>query len=164
MKKTLVGRGGQHINAAGLLLIKQHEGLRREAYLCPAGVLTIGYGHTRDVHPNDRIFEGEAEVLLQEDVAVFEKAVSALVRVPLNANQFSALVCFCFNVGMSGFARSTLLSLLNRGWYAQVPAQLLRWTKAGGREVPGLLNRRRDEMALWNQKSEVGNQKSEKEE
>lgn len=72
-----------------------------------------------------------------------------MLAVPVNDNQFSALVCFAFNVGLYAFSRSSLLHLLNRGWYAQVPAQLMRWTKAGGKEWDGLVRRRRDECALW---------------
>jgi lysozyme len=137
------------INAAGLALIKRHEGLRLDAYLCPAGVLTIGYGHTGDVRPLQRITQQEADALLLNDVARFEKGVSALVVAPLNDNQFSALVCFAFNIGLGALAASTLLSLLNRGWYQQVPAQFMRWTKAGGCELQGLIKRRRDETFLW---------------
>lgn len=137
------------INARGLALLKKHEGLRLSAYLCPAGKLTIGYGHTDNVRVGDVITEVQAGALLEKDGALFAGAVEALVRVPLNDNPFSALVCFTFNVGVAAFARSTLLSLLNRGWYEQVPAQLKRWTRAGGRVLPGLVARRNDEAALW---------------
>lgn len=139
-----------HINAAGLMLLKKHEGLRLKAYLCPAGVLTIGYGHTRGVRPGDKIDAEKACQLLDDDCRIFERAVAELVQVDLNANQFSALVCFTFNVGQEAFARSTLLNLLNRGWYQQVPVQLQRWTKVAGKTLPGLIARRRDEAALWN--------------
>lgn len=138
------------INEAGRALIRRHEGLRLEAYLCPAGLMTIGYGHTRGVSAGDRITSDTAEALLAEDLRVFERGVATLVQVPLSDNQFSALVAFAFNVGLQAFARSRLLALLNRGWYEQVPAQLQRWTKAGGRELPGLVRRRRDEARLWN--------------
>lgn len=140
----------RQMNAAGLELIKRHEGLRLEAYLCPGGILTIGYGHTGDVKPGQVISAAQADALLKKDVARFEKGVAGLVTKPLRDNQFAALVCFSFNVGLRAFANSTLLNLLNRGWYEQVPAQLLRWTTAQGRELSGLLRRRQDEAQLWN--------------
>ncbi|MBY0429450.1 MAG: lysozyme [Alphaproteobacteria bacterium] len=140
------------LNDAGYALLKTHEGLRLKAYLCAGGVLTIGYGHTGDVTPLQVMTTDAAEQLLKKDVMRFEDGVSRYVCVPLNENQFSALVCFAFNVGLGAFAGSTLLSLLNRGWYTQVPAQLMRWTKARGVELPGLVARRRDEAELWNRK------------
>lgn len=141
---------GRRINARGHDLIKRHEGLRLTAYLCPAGRYTIGYGHTRNVCAGDVVTHEQAERLLREDLAVFEKGVDQLVLVALNANQFAALVSFSFSVGLHALYRSSLLNLLNRGWYAQVPAQLQRWTRAEGRALPGLVKRRRDEAALWN--------------
>jgi lysozyme len=79
-----------------------------------------------------QITPGQADQLLQEDLRLFERVVSRLVVVPLSDNQFSALVCFVFNVGTGNFESSTLLKLLNRGWYEQVPAQLMRWNRANG--------------------------------
>jgi len=138
------------ISPAGLELIKAHEGLRLKAYKCPAGVWTIGYGSTGPhVRPGLVITDKEAVDLLIRDVARFEAAVNRLVKVPLNQNQFDALVSFVFNVGVGAFEKSTLLRLLNGGRYEAVPAQLMRWTKAKGRELPGLVKRRRDEGTLW---------------
>jgi lysozyme len=139
----------RHINEAGLVLIKRHEGLSLRAYRCPAGEFTIGYGHTGEVEEGAVITEEEAEELLRKDLHAFEVGVERLVVVELNDNQFSALVSFCFNVGLGAFGRSTLLSLLNRGWYEQVPAQLMRWSRAAGKHLAGLGRRRRDEAALW---------------
>jgi len=130
-------------------MIKQFEGLRLEAYLCPGGILTIGFGHTKNVRVDQRINEMEANALLDADLQRFEQAVTDYVDVPLHDNQFGALVSFCFNVGVAMFARSTLLQLLNRGWYQQVPAQLLRWNRVAGREVAGLMARRKEEVRLW---------------
>lgn len=140
------------LNDVGLALLKTHEGLRLKAYLCPAGVLTIGHGHTGNVTPLQQITMQEAQQLLVKDVTRFEDGVSRYVSVSLNENQFSALVCFAFNIGLGAFAGSTLLNLLNRGWTTQVPAQLMRWTKARGVELPGLVARRRAEAELWNRK------------
>jgi lysozyme len=143
------------VNASTLALIKWQEGLRLQAYLCPAGILTIGYGHTGNVQPGQMISVNEADALLKRDLRIFEEAVTRLVRVPLRENQYGALVSFSFNVGWQAFARSTLLALLNRGWYAQVPVQLLRWSKAGGRILPGLAARRAAEVDLWNEKEKA---------
>lgn len=140
----------RRINQAGYDLIRACEGLRLTAYLCPAGIWTIGYGHTRNVCAGDVITPQQAEEFLSDDLEVFEKGVAGLVHVPLNDNQFSALVAFSFNVGLQAFYRSSLLNLLNRTWYAQVPVQLMRWTKTKGRDLPGLVRRRAAEAALWN--------------
>ncbi|HVY13308.1 MAG TPA: lysozyme [Alphaproteobacteria bacterium] len=137
------------INKAGLALIKSHEGLSLKAYRSPAGDLTIGYGHTNEVEEGETITAEQAEQLLQDDLQNFEAGVERLVTVALNDNQFAALVSFAFNIGLGAFARSTLLSLLNRGWYEQVPAQILRWSRAAGKRLAGLARRRRDEAALW---------------
>lgn len=139
-----------HINQAGIDLIKKFEGLRLRAYLCPAKIWTIGYGHTRTVRAGMEIAEKEAEDLLHEDLRITETYTQRLVLVPLNSNQFSALVSFVFNIGIGNFERSTLLQLLNRGWYDQVPAQVMRWNRAGGVIVPGLAKRRAAEAVLWN--------------
>jgi lysozyme len=138
----------------GVSLIKAHEGLRLNAYLCPAKVWTIGYGHTSaagepKVIQGMRITRAEAETILRRDLATFERGVNRLVSVPLTQNQFDALVSFAFNVGLGAFQRSTLLKKLNAGRYKDVPAELMKWTRGGGRELPGLVNRRRDEAGLW---------------
>jgi lysozyme len=137
-------------NEDGIALIKEFEGLRLTPYLCPAGVWTIGYGHTRTVHAGQQITPEEADILLAEDLRSFERAVLELVIVPLSDNQFSALVCFTFNVGVANLEDSTLLKLLNRGWYDQVPVQLLRWNRVKGQMEGGLARRRTAEARLWN--------------
>lgn len=136
----------------GLSLIKAHEGLRLNAYLCPANVWTIGYGHTTaaghpTVKPGMKITRQEADDILRRDVSRFEERVNRLVKVPLTQSQFDALVSFDFNTGK--LHSSTLLKRLNAGKYDEVPAQMMRWTKGGGKELKGLVNRRRDEAALW---------------
>ena len=88
--------------------------------------------------------------LLSQDVNPAENTVNTNVKVPLNQNQFDALVSFTFNVGGGAFKGSTLLKVLNQKQYTQVPTQLLRWTRAGGKVVQGLLNRRQNEIKLWN--------------
>jgi len=144
----------RRINQDGIDLIKEFEGLHLTPYLCPSKIWTIGYGHTRTVCEGQKITPEEAERLLTEDLSLFERAVSRLVTVPLSNNQFSALVCFAYNVGVGNFESSTLLKLLNRGWYEQVPAQLTRWTRAGGEILGGLARRRAAESRLWNRSFE----------
>jgi lysozyme len=139
----------KQLNDEGLDLIKQWEGLKLEAYLCPAGVWTVGYGHTDTTRPNMSISKSEAERLLRYDLDRFIKAVNNLVKVDLTDNQFAALVSFCFNVGEGAFKRSTLLRKLNTGDYDAVPSELARWNKAGGKVVQGLTNRRAAETGLW---------------
>ncbi len=140
----------RRINQNGIDLIKQFEGLHLSPYLCPSRIWTIGYGHTRTVRAGMQITEAQADQLLDEDLRLFERSVSRLVTVPLSDNQFAALVCFCFNIGTGNFESSTLLRLLNRGWYEQVPAQLMRWNRANGEIFGGLARRRAAEARLWN--------------
>lgn len=139
------------VNQAGLDLVKDYEGLRLKPYLCPAGHWTIGYGHTRTVRHGMSITPDEAEQLLRDDLQLAARVVQRLIQVPLNDNQFAALTSFVFNVGVGNFERSTLLRLLNRGWYEQVPAQLTRWNRANGEVLGGLARRRAAEARLWNQ-------------
>ena len=135
---------------AGVAVIKTYEGLHLTPYLCPARIWTIGYGHTRTVRAGMKITSDQADQLLDDDLRLVERAVQRLVTVPLNDNQFAALVSFTFNVGISNFEQSTLLRLLNRGWYEQVPAQLMRWNRANGEVLGGLSRRRAAEGRLWN--------------
>jgi len=142
--------GSRCLNDEGLALIKEFEGLNLKTYQCPARLPTIGYGHTRLVEPGMVITQEQAEQFLRDDVRLAERAVLRLVQVPLSDNQFAALCCFIFNVGTRNFENSTLLRLLNRGWYEQVPAQLTRWNKVKGEAMGGLARRRAAEARLWN--------------
>lgn len=137
------------INAKGLDLLKQFEGFRSEAYVCPAGKWTIGYGFTKGVKAGDRITPEQAEARLQAELETYEQAVSKLATVVLSSNQFSALVCFAYNVGVNALRSSTLLKLLNRGDYQGAADQLLRWNKAGTKVLPGLARRRTAERSLF---------------
>jgi lysozyme len=139
----------RRVNERGIAIIKEFEGLKLKAYRCPAMVWTIGYGHTRTVRPEMEITKAEAEQLLRDDLRIAEKAISRLVDVPLGDNQFAALGSFVFNVGIRNFEKSTLLLLLNRGWYEQVPAQLMRWNRVKGEALGGLSRRRAAESKLW---------------
>ena len=138
------------VNDETIDLITWFEGLRLKAYRCPAGIPTIGYGHTKNVKMGTIITKKQALDLLREDLTTFEDAVGRLVKVPLTDNQFGALVAFTFNVGEGAFSRSTLLRLLNQKKYDLVPEQLMKWNRAGGRVLLGLTRRRRAEADLWN--------------
>jgi lysozyme len=142
------------ISKLGLNLVRHFEGMYLRGYKCPANVWTIGYGHTglvdgKPIHGNMIITEEKAIELLQQDMAVFEKAVKDSVKVPLTQNQFDALVSFAFNVGAGALRNSTLLKLLNQGKYEEVPAQFLRWNKGGGKVLAGLTRRRKAEGHLF---------------
>ena len=131
-------------------VIKEAEGLRLEAYLCPAGVWTIGYGHTGpDVWPGLVITEKWAEQLLEEDLKRFEAYVSGYVRVDLTQDQFDALVSFTYNVGAEAFKNSTLLRKLNAGDYEGASKEFTRWNKSKGKVLPGLVKRREKERKLF---------------
>jgi len=131
-------------------IVAEFEGLRLEAYLCPAGVLTIGYGHTGpDVFHGQVITKEEAADLLYTDLNKFRQAVVSLVDVPLNSNQFGALVSFVYNVGIGAFKASTLLRKLNQEDYEGAANEFKRWNKGGGQVLRGLVRRRAAEEALF---------------
>lgn len=149
----------------GLQLLEQWEGFKLQVYKDSAGLPTIGVGHliTKSELASGTIniagvpvkyagglTQQQVTDLLAQDVVPAQNAVNNGVKVALNQNQFDALVSFAFNVGNGAFAGSTLLKLLNQGQYDQVPTQLLRWTRAGGQVVQGLVNRRNNEIKLWN--------------
>ena len=140
------------ISQEGVNLIKHFEGCRLEAYKCPAGVWTIGYGHTANVKEGDSVDQEAAEAFLIEDLESFEQAVTRLVEVPLTQQQFDALVSWTFNLGAGNLAESTLLRKLNNYQYAEVPEQMMRWVKAGGQVLDGLVRRRAAEAALFQNK------------
>jgi len=131
-------------------IVKESEGLELRAYLCPAGIWTIGWGHTgTDVYKGLVITLAEAEDLLERDLRTSEGYVNSLVKVKLTQNQFDALVSFIYNVGGGAFKGSTLLRLLNAGDYKGAADQLLRWDKAKGKVLAGLTKRRQKERELF---------------
>lgn len=138
----------------GIGMIKRFEGLVLEAYQDIAGIWTIGYGHTGpDVQPGMKISEHDAEELLKQDLRPAEDDVKRLVRVPLNQNEFDALISFVYNVGAGGFGKSTARRRLNSGDRVGAAEALTWWNKAtvAGvlREVTGLTRRRAAERALF---------------
>lgn len=137
-------------NAKGIALIKEYEGLRLEAYLCPAGVWTIGWGHAKGVKQGDRIDTSTAEKYLKEDIEEAERGIEKLVKVKLNDNQFSAIVSFVFNLGTGNFQKSTLLRVINTDPYSpNVAVQFRRWVYADGKISQGLIRRREAEVKLY---------------
>lgn len=127
-------------------LIKEFEGLCLEAYRCPAGVWTIGWGHTPGVTPGRKITVEEAERLLDEDL----KPILATLPPGLNENQRAALASLCYNIGTGAFMKSTIRRLVCANPEdPRIPDEFLRWRFAGGRELPGLVRRRKKEAAIY---------------
>lgn len=134
-------------------LIKEAEGCKLVAYMCPAGIWTIGYGNTeyeggRKVKKGDEINHAYAELLFDLILDKFEQQVSKVVRVPLNENQLGALVSFTYNLGIGSLKSSTLLRRLNDGDY-DVGNEFLKWNKASGKVLKGLTIRREKEKELF---------------
>lgn len=137
------------ISQQGVDLIKSFESCRLKAYRCPAGVWTIGYGHTSGVRANDEISQAQAERYLKADLVRVEQDVSTLVRVPLTQGQYDALVSFAFNCGTRALSTSTLLRKLNARDYAGASTEFLRWVYADGKRYAGLERRRNLEKRLF---------------
>ena len=134
--------------------LKEFEGLRLEAYKCPAGVWTIGYGHTKGVKEGQKITEAQAEQLLRGDLLPAEQTVNGL-RLNLTQGQFDALVSFVYNVGEHAFLRSTLLETVRRARQSpDIRRQFLRWVYGGGRELEGLRRRREWEAERYFQEED----------
>lgn len=130
-------------------LIKQCEGLQLEAYLCPAGIWTIGYGHTSDVSPNSFITIQEADEYLHRDVASVEMQLNKL-NLSLSQCQWDAIVSFVFNVGIGNFKASTLLAKIRiNPDDNSIMDEFLRWVYANGKVMRGLQKRRLAEMKLY---------------
>lgn len=123
--------------------------MKLKAYKCPAGVWTIGYGHTGKVKEGDLITAETAEKLLLKDVLKFEKGVTKLLKVEVTDNQFNALVSFAFNLGLNNLKNSTLLRMINAGDANIAGPQFLRWVYAGGKKLKGLIRRRKEEKGLF---------------
>ena len=133
----------------GIALIKEFEGLRLKAYLCPGGVWTIGYGHTAGVKPGMVISEAQAEEYLKADLISFERYLNGL-GLALNQNQFNALISLIYNIGIGNFQKSTLLrkARINANDNS-IMDEFLRWVYSKGRVLPGLQRRRLREMKLY---------------
>ena len=145
------------ISQAGIDLIKSFEGLKLNAYKCPAGIVTIGYGSTfyADKSPikmGDKLKDKiAAEELLKVTILTFESTINGLFyNVTLTQNQFDALVCFVFNIGPNAFAASTLLKKAKVNPNDKTIAlEFAKWVNAGGKKLPGLVKRRKAESDLY---------------
>ncbi len=124
----------------GVDLIKEAEGFSQTPYICPAGKLTVGYGHTGTV--TSAVTKEQAEELLKQDLHTAENVVKSNVTAPISDNQFSALVSFTYNVGGTAFKNSTLLKLVNKKQYALAANEFDKWTHANGKQLDGLVTRR----------------------
>jgi lysozyme len=148
-------------------MIKHHEGVKTRPYRCPALLWTVGVGHVIDPsHATvkyeerrnlpipegwDRVLNmGEVDAILAQDLGRFERGVARLCPAALgHQGRFDALVSFAFNVGLGNLQRSGLRMKTNRGEFEDAADEFLKWTKAGGRVLPGLVKRRNDERALY---------------
>ncbi len=142
----------------GIKLTKISEGFRSKLYNDAAGFCTIGYGHLIKKAPcgnaerqqyGSGITDEQGEALLIEDMNWAKYSVMKAVSVDLTPGQYAALVDFVFNVGSGNFNQSTLLKKVNAGQHAEVPAQLRRWIRAGGKVWQGLVTRREREIDLY---------------
>ncbi|MGA9697858.1 MAG: lysozyme [Acinetobacter sp.] len=143
-----------HVSPNGVDLICNFEGLRLNAYDDGVGVWTIGFGTTK--YPNGiRVKKGDtctleqAKAYMQNDLKSFEQTVNNTVKVPLNQNQFDALVSLAYNIGSTAFKNSTLVRQLNEGNYKAAANQFNVWVNAGGKRMQGLVNRRAAERTLF---------------
>lgn len=140
----------------GLRLIKSFEGYHTKlkdgscaAYLCPAGVPTIGWGCTEGVHLGMVWTQKEATEALRREIAKFEQAVEQAITRPMSQNQFDAFVSLAYNIGAAGFKRSSVCRLFNKGDVIGAARAFELWNKGGGRVLPGLVSRRKREVALF---------------
>lgn len=130
-------------------LVRQFEGFRPTAYKGADGIWTCGIGHTKDVNITTTCTLAQADAWFVEDSAWAAEAVNDLVKVPLNQNQFDALVSFVFNIGRGAFAISGLLTTLNKGEYATAAAVFDVWVYVKKRKTAGLVARRAVERSLF---------------
>jgi len=137
------------VNNKGLSIITRYEGCRLQAYKCPAGKWTIGYGHTDGVYEGMKITHKLAEAFLKKDVESACKIIKNSCTVELNVNQFSALASFIFNIGGTKFKQSKLLKYINQGKLNDAMYEFYKWDKANGKSLLGLRLRRMDEALLF---------------
>lgn len=141
------------ISKAGIDLIKEFEGLRLEAYTCPAGIWTIGFGsitiNGKPVIEGQTCTEEEAKNALKEHLKTSVYPALKKVKVELNQNQFDALCSFIYNIGSGAFGNSTLLKKLNKKDFVGASEQFGVWNKANGKALKGLTLRREKEKQLF---------------
>ncbi|MBQ7514495.1 MAG: lysozyme [Prevotella sp.] len=133
----------------GKQLIKDYEGLRLKSYMCPAGVPTIGWGHTKGVKMGQTITEAQAEDLLVEDIAPIERLLNVL-GINFRQEQFDALVSWIFNLGAGNFTNSTLCKRIMQGAAdEEITDQIVKWTYSSGKQLVGLMKRRVAEANMF---------------
>lgn len=140
------------ISDAGLDLIKKFEGCKLTAYKCPAGIWTVGYGHTgRDVYKGLKITQEQADTLLEFDLWTFAEGVDAAIpeEIDITDNQFAALVSLAYNIGLGNFKKSSVLKFILKQEFEKASDAFLVWKKAAGKVLPGLVRRREAERALF---------------
>lgn len=139
------------ISKQGIELIKKYEGFKPYAYLCPANILTIGYGHTRGVRLGQTCTEAEAEQFLKEDLEIAEAEVNQVANeVELTQGQYDSLVSFTFNLGAKNFQTSTLRrKVLNNPADPTIKAEFGKWVYVKGKVSSGLQRRRLEENKLY---------------
>lgn len=139
-----------NFNDAGLALLKSFEGCKLDAYQDSGGVWTIGYGCTHGVKPGLSISPQEADARLLEDLKDTAAQVRRVLKdCALNENQFSAVVCFTYNVGIGNLQQSTLLNCIRLGHFDDAALEFLKWCKINGVPSPGVLRRRVAEQSLF---------------
>ena len=137
------------ISEEGLSLIKKFEGCELKAYQDSVDVWTIGYGHTKGVEDGQEITQEEAEEMLASELDEYEGYINDLVECDLEQCQFDALVAWVYNLGPTNLRSSTMLKRLNSNDLEDVPSQIKRWNKAGGKVLKGLVRRREAEALLF---------------
>lgn len=144
------------VNQEGVNLIKKYESFKSKAYLCPAGIPTIGYGSTyyedgtKVKLTDNAISETRATSLLMALLVSYEKSVDSFCRDDINQNQFNALVSFAYNVGVNALKKSTLLKKVNINPNdPTIKNEFLKWDKANGKSLKGLTKRRLEEANLY---------------
>ena len=136
------------ISGAGLVAIAGYEGFVGQAYRDIVGVWTIGFGTTKGVKPGDTITPVKALERKGEDLRKFHKEISSCVKVPLTQNEYDAYMSLSYNIGPTAFCGSTLVKKLNAKDYEGACKEILRWNRAGGKVVRGLVIRRESEYRL----------------
>jgi lysozyme len=141
-------------SSLGISLIKKYEGLKLEQYFCPAKISTIGIGTTKingkPVPIGLKITVEQANEYLKNDLVYFENQVNSLVKSKINQNMFDALICFSYNLGIGNLKASDLLEKVNLNPNDKtIKDEFLRWKKAGGVVLKGLVLRRTDEASLY---------------
>ena len=155
------------VSKAAIDMIKHHEGVRTKPYRCPALLWTVGVGHVIDpTHAAVKYEErkslpipdgwdrtltmGEVDAILAQDLGRFERGVVRLCPAAVGRQGvFDSLVSFAFNVGLGNLQRSSLRMKTNRGDFEEAAEEFMKWTKAAGKVLPGLVKRRQDERALY---------------